>query len=66
VEALFIFAWAIAYRDVGWAGYIEVLVFIAILIAALAYLWRVGALDWGPKRKRVRAIGEVADALVAD
>lgn len=48
LEAVFIFAWAIAFREVGWAGYVEVLVFIGILMAALAYLWRVGALDWGP------------------
>src|SRR6266436_93520 len=48
LEAVFIFAWAIAYRDVGWSGYIEVVVFIAILLAALVYLWRLGALDWAP------------------
>ena len=47
LEAVFIFAWAIAFRDVGWAGYVEVVVFIAILVAALCYLWRRGALDWG-------------------
>jgi NADH-quinone oxidoreductase subunit A len=47
LEAVFIFAWAVAFRDAGWAGYIEVVVFIAILVAALCYLWRRGALDWG-------------------
>jgi NADH-quinone oxidoreductase subunit A len=47
LEAVFIFAWAIAFREVGWAGYSEILVFIGILIAALIYLWRQGALDWG-------------------
>jgi NADH-quinone oxidoreductase subunit A len=46
LEAAFIFAWAVAARQAGWAGYIEILVFIGILAAALAYLWRVGALDW--------------------
>jgi len=56
VESIFIFAWAIAWRELGWAGYIEVLVFIGILLAALVYLWRMGALDWGTVRfqKRVR------------
>jgi NADH-quinone oxidoreductase subunit A len=49
LEAVFIFAWAIAYQDVGWSGYIEVVVFIAILAAALVYLWRLGALDWAPR-----------------
>lgn len=49
LEAVFIFAWAIAFRESGWAGYVEVLIFIAILVAALAYLWRQGALEWGPR-----------------
>jgi NADH-quinone oxidoreductase subunit A len=49
LEAVFIFAWAIAYREVGWSGYIEVVVFIAILAAALVYLWRMGGLDWAPR-----------------
>jgi NADH-quinone oxidoreductase subunit A len=47
LEAVFIFAWAIAARELGWAGYAEVVIFIGILLAALAYLWRMGALDWG-------------------
>ena len=47
VESIYIFAWAIAWRELGWAGYVEVLVFIGILLAALVYLWRLGALDWG-------------------
>jgi NADH-quinone oxidoreductase subunit A len=57
LEAVFIFAWAIAFRQVGWSGYIEVLVFIAILVAALAYLWRIGALEWSAPRDRRRARG---------
>src|SRR6188508_170227 len=35
LEAVFLFAWAIAFREVGWAGYIEILVFVSILVAAL-------------------------------
>jgi NADH-quinone oxidoreductase subunit A len=50
LEAIFIFAWAVAVRETGWTGYIEVSIFIAVLLAALAYLWRVGALDWGSGR----------------
>jgi NADH-quinone oxidoreductase subunit A len=52
LEGVFIFLWAVAGRELGWAGYCEVLVFIGVLGAALAYLWRVGALDWfsaGPR-----------------
>jgi NADH-quinone oxidoreductase subunit A len=51
VEAVFLFAWAIAFRELGWVGYIEAFIFIVVLGAALAYLWRLGALDWGPARR---------------
>jgi NADH-quinone oxidoreductase subunit A len=56
LEAVFLFAWAIAVRETGWAGYAEVLLFIMVLLATLAYLWRVGALDWrqGSTRAVVR------------
>ncbi|MGH8140954.1 MAG: NADH-quinone oxidoreductase subunit A [Steroidobacteraceae bacterium] len=52
LEAVFIYAWAVAARAAGWAGYIEVVVFIAVLATALLYLWRSGALDWTPLRSR--------------
>lgn len=47
LEAVYLFAWAIAVPELGWLGYAVVLVFVGILLAALAYLWRLGALDWG-------------------
>jgi NADH-quinone oxidoreductase subunit A len=59
LETVFLFAWAVAIREVGWAGYIEVLVFIGILVAALIYLWRVGALEWGPRGHRMRPLQEL-------
>lgn len=52
LEAVFIFAWAVASRELGWSGYIELLVFIAVLVGAFCYLWRVGALDWAPIARR--------------
>jgi NADH-quinone oxidoreductase subunit A len=54
LEAAFIFAWAVAGRELGWSGYGEVAVFIGVLLATLTYLWRVGALDWGAKIRRTR------------
>jgi NADH-quinone oxidoreductase subunit A len=54
VEALFLFAWAVSVRESGWAGLIEATVFIAILLAGLVYLWRIGALDWAPQGRRER------------
>lgn len=51
LEAVFIFAWAVALRELGWMGYIEILVFIGILASVLIYLWKLGALDWGAAKK---------------
>lgn len=57
MEVVFIIAWAIAFREVGWFGYGAAMVFLLILTAALIYEWRMGALDWGqnPRRPRHRA-----------
>lgn len=54
LEAVFLFAWAVAGRALGWSGYWEVLIFGGVLIAALVYLWRVGALDWGSIQRQTR------------
>ena len=53
LEAVFLFAWAVAVRETGWAGYAEASLFIMVLLATLAYLWRVGALDWRQGSRRV-------------
>lgn len=46
LEVVFLFAWAVAVKEAGWPGFIEISVFIFVLVAALFYLWRIGALDW--------------------
>ena len=51
VETVFVFAWAVALRDAGWSGYFEMLVFVGVLAAALVYLWKAHALDWGTSRR---------------
>jgi NADH-quinone oxidoreductase subunit A len=52
LEAVFLIAWAIAFREAGWTGYFGALVFAGILVAALVYEWRSGALDWGPSGRK--------------
>jgi len=51
LETVFIFAWAIAFFELGWQGYAAMLVFIGILVLALVYEWRSGALEWGNKTR---------------
>lgn len=59
-EALFLYAWAVCAREVGWAGFIEAAIFIGVLLVGLVYLWRVGALDWAPASRRRKAGEEPA------
>jgi len=46
VEAVFLLPWAVVFRELGPLAFIEGLVFIAILVVALAYVWRKGDLEW--------------------
>ena len=52
VEGAFIFAWAIAHRALGWAGWLQISFFILLLLLGLFYIWRKGGLDWGPITQR--------------
>lgn len=52
LEAVYVLAWGVAVREAGWAGYVEIMVFLAILLVALIYLWKTGALDWAPQKQK--------------
>ena len=58
LETLFLVAWAIAIRQAGWAGYVEMLLFVGVLAVGLAYLWRIGALEWASRGQRRRRAPE--------
>ena len=47
IEVAFLYPWAMALRQLGWAGYVQVLLFFLLLLAGYVYVWRKGALDWG-------------------
>ena len=53
VETLFIVSWAVAFEEVGWYGYMGVLLFVILLFVVLIYEWRNGALDFGPDGKKI-------------
>jgi len=46
IEVVFLYPWAVLFRDLGMFGFVEMLVFMAILTLGLAYVWRKGALEW--------------------
>jgi NADH-quinone oxidoreductase subunit A len=46
VEAVFLLPWAVVFKELGMLAFVEGLVFIFILVVALAYVWRKGDLEW--------------------
>lgn len=46
VEAVFLYPWAVAYDKIGLYGFIEMMIFICILLVGYVYAWRKGALTW--------------------
>ena len=46
VEAVFLYPWAVVYKSLKWAGFFEMLIYIAILTAGYIYIWKKGALEW--------------------
>jgi NADH-quinone oxidoreductase subunit A len=47
IEVAFLYPFAMALRDLGWPGFIQIVVFFAILMTGYIYVWRKGVLDWG-------------------
>jgi NADH-quinone oxidoreductase subunit A len=46
LEIAFLFPWAVVLQDIGWFGFIAMLVFLAILVVGFVYEWKKGALEW--------------------
>ena len=46
LEIAFLLPWAVALQDVGMAGFVAVLIFLAVLVVGFVYEWKKGALDW--------------------
>ena len=57
LETIFLIAWAVAFFELGWRGFFGASVFIVILLVALVYEFRTGALEWGVKSRFVRTPG---------
>ena len=46
VEVIFLYPWAVIFKELGIFGFVEMLLFLVIVLAGFAYLWKKGALDW--------------------
>ncbi|MDP1820917.1 MAG: NADH-quinone oxidoreductase subunit A [Acidimicrobiales bacterium] len=54
IEIIFLYPWAVIYRDLGVFGLVEVLLFSVAVVVSFAYLLANGALDWGPVKRMQR------------
>ena len=48
IEAIFLYPWVVVYRDpgMGWNAFIEMLIFVVLILSGFFYIWTKGALDW--------------------
>jgi NADH-quinone oxidoreductase subunit A len=52
IEAIFLFPWVVVYRDLKMFGFIEMLVFVVLILSGFFYIWKKGALDWAAEPDR--------------
>lgn len=53
LETVYVIAWAIGFQELGWTGYVQMCIFMGTVVAALVYLWRLGALEPEKTRRRI-------------
>jgi NADH-quinone oxidoreductase subunit A len=46
IEAIFLYPWAVVYRELGMPGFVEMLIFVILILSGFFYIWKKGALDW--------------------
>jgi NADH-quinone oxidoreductase subunit A len=46
MEVVFLFPWAVVFRELGWTGFWSMVTFVGVLVVGLVYVWKKGALDW--------------------
>jgi NADH-quinone oxidoreductase subunit A len=51
IEVAFLYPWAMALRELGWPGFVQVVLFMLLLLSGYIYVWRKGALDWGEETR---------------
>jgi NADH-quinone oxidoreductase subunit A len=64
IEIVFLYPWAVVFRQLGTFGLVEILLFAAIVFIAFVYLLSNGALDWGPAKRLRPAIGRTTESTV--
>lgn len=66
VEIAVLFPWAVIYKTLGWLGFVEMFVFVLILLVGLAYLWSQGDLEWIKSTNQSKGSKESKESLGSD
>ena len=59
VEVVFLLPWAVVFKQLGWFAFIEMIVFVVILLAGLAYVWVKGDIDWERPKPYIPKLDEL-------
>jgi NADH-quinone oxidoreductase subunit A len=51
IEAIFLYPWAVVYRELLMPGFVEMLIFVILILSGFFYIWKKGALDWSGKEE---------------
>jgi NADH-quinone oxidoreductase subunit A len=55
IEAIFLYPWVVVYRELKMFAFVEMLIFVVLILSGFLYIWKKGALDWaGPEASRKR------------
>ena len=54
IEVIFFYPWAVAFRQLGVFAFVEMMIFVAILLAGYIWIWKKGALDWETMDKETK------------
>jgi NADH-quinone oxidoreductase subunit A len=54
IEAIFLYPWAVVYRELRMTAFVEMLVFVILILSGFFYIWKKGALDWAARPQRTR------------
>ena len=49
IEAIFLYPWVVVYRELKMFGFVEMLIFVILILSGFFYIWKKGALDWAQK-----------------
>ena len=63
IEAIFLYPWAVVYRELKMFAFVEMLVFIVLILSGFFYIWKKGALDWSREQPNVPPVASPDTAL---